>query len=77
VKEYPGFQLGRLKPKKVIITHWENFFKDYTKEPTLVPSTNHDAFFQKASKAQSKEWNYKTDADMFIMPYPGTKISFK
>jgi hypothetical protein len=77
VKEYPGFQLGRLKPKKVIITHWENFFKDYTNEPTLVPSTNHDAFFQKASKAQSKEWNYKTDADMFIMPYPGTKISFK
>ncbi len=77
VKEYPGYQLARLKPKKVIITHWENFFKDYTREPTLVPSTQHDAFFKKASKAQSKEWNYKSDSDIFIMPYPGTKISFK
>lgn len=77
VKEYPSYQLARLKPKKVIITHWENFFKDYTKEPSLVPSTNHDSFFQKAAKAKSKEWNYKSDSDMFIMPYPGTKISFK
>ncbi len=77
VKEYPGYQLARLKPKKVIITHWENFFKDYTREPTLVPSTQHDAFFKKASKAQSKEWNYKSESDMFIMPFPGTKISFK
>lgn len=76
IKEYPSHQLSRLKPKKVILTHWENFFRNYTKEPELGTNTNHDLFFEKAAKAKSKDWNYKSDSDMFIMPYPGTKISF-
>ncbi len=77
IKKYPTYQLARLKPKKVIVIHWENFFKKYTKQASLLPGTNHKIFFKKAAKAKSATWNYQNNSDMFIMPYPGNKIVLK
>ncbi len=50
VDDYPDRLLSYLKPEKVIIVHWENFFKKYKldkKKYKIVPFTNGLCFLER------------------------------
>lgn len=50
VSDYPNRLINYLKPKKIVIVHWENFFKKYElnkKKHTIVPFTNGMCFLKR------------------------------
>ncbi len=61
VNNYPEEILNKLKPKYVILSHWENFFRnrtDLTQTPAEVPFTNVRKFLKRYS-VQAKQLNIK------------------
>lgn len=73
VSDYPNRLLNYLNPKKMVIVHWENFFKKYelnkTKH-TLVPFTNGMCFLKRLEEIVYPS----TLTDKFILPFPNSMI---
>ncbi|MCB1177193.1 MAG: MBL fold metallo-hydrolase [Leptospiraceae bacterium] len=60
------------KPSYIILSHWENFFKeipDDLKELTYVPNNDPDDFIEKLDKVVENKNKY-------FLPYPGASFKF-
>ncbi len=64
VNGYPEAIVGHLAPRRVILGHWEDFFRPRTEGLRLSPGTDIDAFIRRVEGAlpEGGEW---------IMPLPG------
>ena len=51
VADYPVRLLNEIKPKKVVLFHWEDFFDDYDKEEKMVKVTLRGKFRRRIEKA--------------------------
>jgi ribonuclease BN (tRNA processing enzyme) len=79
-KTYPCKYLDTLKPHKVMLIHWEDFFRHYDKTPRAVRGTSVRKFFKLYSTCQPS-----VDADCegsgtiykYILPTPGVTVSVK
>jgi hypothetical protein len=73
VSDYPDKLLKYLSPKKMIVVHWENFFKKYElnkKKHTIVPFTNGLCFLKRL-----EEIIYPLAlTEKFILPLPNSTI---
>ena len=70
VKKYPEGILDKIKPKHIIVGHWENFFRSYAKPPRTVPFTNIKKFIEQVLKMKSE------DSDCYV-PEPGACITYR
>ena len=71
VEKYPEKIVERLKPRYVVMIHWENFFQllpDNASELRLVPTENAALFIERLTKV--------IPADAQFMPAPGTWMRF-
>ena len=73
VKNYPEGIIRNLKPRHIIMSHWENFFKPLPKtdeELEVVPGTDVDEFIKRMERVmpEGAEWT---------LPAPGSKISYE
>jgi hypothetical protein len=78
VDHYPQALLGNLKPQKVILIHWEDFFRDlYDDEAKTVRLTCFNKFF----KGLEQQYECSSIEDLarrgFMMPKPLTLIEVK
>ncbi len=72
---YPQNLINQIKPKKVILTHWEDFFKPYApKKIKTVRATNFNYFYKKIKASEEANFNWESK---YIMPNPGTMIIYK
>lgn len=73
--DYPGGLIKHLQPEHVIICHWENFFKPYTREKKkTVFGTEIKEFIYSLNSV----FPYKIDdKERFSMPNPGVNITIK
>lgn len=71
VKNYPNFLLDYIQPQKVVLVHWEDFFRvpSSTEDVKLVRGTS-----PKKVKTRIEAMNLKKPKDYFLMPKPGTLI---
>ncbi len=75
VNKYPEAILEQIKPKHVILAHWENFFlqrKELYQTPAQVPFTNVKMFLKNYKKI-AKNLNIND----FTMPVANTNLVFK
>lgn len=73
---YPQKILTQVKPKQVLITHWEDFFKPYSPSKIkTIKATNFHYFFKKV-KAINNDWQTNKLSDKFYMPKPGTIVEY-
>lgn len=73
---YPQNLLSQIKPKKVILTHWEDFFKPYSpKKIKTVRATNFNYFLDQVKK--TKIWAKSDLKENFYMGKPGTMFNVK
>jgi len=73
--DYPSALVEHLKPQKVIICHWEDFFVPYNrKEKRTVRRTNVSKFIYSLNSVHPYKIN---DEEMFTMPNPGIDITVK
>jgi hypothetical protein len=71
---YPQNLLNQIKPKKVILTHWEDFFKPYAPEKIkTVRATNFNYFLSQVRKTNI--WSNTDLKDVFYMGKPGTMFN--
>ncbi len=66
---YPENVLKKLTPQLILVSHWENFFKDWKKlkqQPRVVPLTNMKKFIHKLEQSDSSA--------LFVLPNVGTTI---
>jgi L-ascorbate metabolism protein UlaG (beta-lactamase superfamily) len=74
---YPQNLLSQIKPKQVLITHWEDFFRPYApKKIKTVRATNFRYFFKKV-KTIENVWHVNKLSDKFYMPKPGTMVIYE
>lgn len=74
---YPQNLLAQIKPKQVLITHWEDFFRPYAPNKIkTIRATNFNYFFKKV-KAIEGVWPVKKLSDQFYMPKPGTMVIYE
>lgn len=72
VEGYPDELIEYIKPKHIVLNHWENFFKPIQKlqeKPAAVPATNVKKFI----KNLEQTWGDSTD---FSLPLPLTELTF-
>jgi L-ascorbate metabolism protein UlaG (beta-lactamase superfamily) len=69
---YPQNILSQTKPKFVVLTHWEDFFRPYGDPKTKTLRATNFQYFFKQSKSVKKAWPYKYEKEKFCMPKPGT-----
>jgi len=69
VNDYPKAIMKDLDPSKMIVIHWEDFFRETRSDDDvkLVRSTN-------PRKARKRFDELEKKKDFFVMPKPGTKI---
>jgi L-ascorbate metabolism protein UlaG (beta-lactamase superfamily) len=69
VSDYPTAIVKDLDPSKLVIVHWEDFFREPTSDDNykLVRKTN-------PKKARKRFDELGKKKDFFVMPRPGTKI---
>jgi hypothetical protein len=69
VKDYPKAIVSDLNPSKLVIVHWEDFFREPRADDDvkLVRKTN-------PKKARKRFDELGKKKDFFVMPKPGTKI---
>lgn len=74
-KDYPEKLIANLKPKKIIIGHWEDFFRPYQDDPKrTVRFTNMKKFILKLNE----EFEWKQNGEqMFYMPEPGIEMKLQ
>lgn len=70
VRNYPERFLAEIKPRHIIVGHWENFFRSYTKPPRTVPFTNVKKFIEKVKTAKPE------GVDCHV-PKPGACITYR
>ena len=73
VKNYPEGLLQHLRPRHLLLSHWENFFRPVSQLKTqarVVPLTNVKRFLKKVTKVTSAF----RDSLGWTMPNPGTTI---
>jgi len=74
---YPQNLLSQIKPKQVLITHWEDFFRPYSPDKIkTVRATNFEYFFNKV-KSVNDVWQVNKLSDKFYMPNPGTMVIYE
>jgi L-ascorbate metabolism protein UlaG (beta-lactamase superfamily) len=74
---YPQNLLSQIKPKQVLITHWEDFFRPYApKKIKTVRATNFNYFFKKVKTIEGI-WPVNKLSDKFYMPKPGTMMIYE
>ena len=74
---YPQNLLSQIKPKQVLITHWEDFFRPYSPDKIkTVRATNFRYFFNKV-KSVDGVWKVNKLSDKFYMPNPGTMLNYE
>ncbi|MFA9213803.1 MAG: MBL fold metallo-hydrolase [Candidatus Methylacidiphilales bacterium] len=72
---YPQNLVNQIKPKKVILTHWEDFFKPYApKKIKTVRATNFNYFYKKIKA--SEEANFELN-NKYIMPNIGNMLIYR
>lgn len=72
VEGYPEAIMKRLKPRAVVIIHWENFFALLPDDPhglRIVPTVNADRFLARLKSALPEGASYK-------LPAPGTWMHY-
>lgn len=74
---YPQNLLAQIKPKQVLITHWEDFFRPYAPRKIKTVRATNFAYFFKKVKTVEGVWPVKKLSDQFYMPKPGTMIIYK
>lgn len=67
VVDYPRELLTHLRPRKVILIHWEDFFRAYEKEPKIVRGTSFKTFLTRYQSVMGSDYAHRTS-----MPRPGT-----
>jgi len=69
VDDYPGSIVKDINPSKLVIVHWEDFFREPRADDDvkLVRKTNPKKARQRFDELGKKK-------DFFVMPKPGTKI---
>lgn len=68
-KDYPEKVLTAMTPRLILVSHWENFFKEWKKlkeKPRVVPLTNMKKFIHKLEQSDSSV--------LFVLPNVGTTI---
>ncbi|MFY0650746.1 MAG: MBL fold metallo-hydrolase [Cyclobacteriaceae bacterium] len=69
-RKYPKKIIHRTKPKFIMVSHWENFFKPHcevSKTPMTVPATNIKRFIKKLNKING---DMGKDEFEILMPMP-------
>jgi hypothetical protein len=69
VKDYPKAIVKEVDPAKLIVVHWEDFFRE--------PRTDDDVMLVRRTnprKARKRFDELGKKKDFFMMPKPGTKI---
>jgi hypothetical protein len=72
VKDYPEGIMLNLKPRHVILSHWENFFEPYpssSEKLKVVPGTDTDKFIRRLIRSLPPDTGW-------TFPTPGSKIIF-
>lgn len=70
VSNTPDSLLAVLKPRQVIVTHWEDFFRSQTLPSQLSPATDLDAFRESLGKSLSRSAGW-------VMALPQTTFRFR
>jgi len=72
VSEYPNAIIDLLQPQKLMLVHWEDFFRtpDSFDDQRLVRSTS-------PKKVRSRIDQLGKPVDYFVMPKPGTRVKVK
>ena len=68
-KEYPEGIIQELKPRHVVLVHWEDFFRDPEKPPKVLRATNLKRFIRRLERV------LPSDAD-WTMAKPGVELEF-
>jgi L-ascorbate metabolism protein UlaG (beta-lactamase superfamily) len=72
VEYYPEGILEHIKPKKVLMTHWEDLFRPYLEDPPRFIRANN---FKELIPRINKVYPWKTgDQQNLFFPYPGLTI---
>ncbi len=74
---YPQNLLAQIKPKQVLITHWEDFFRPYAPNKIKTVRATNFAYFFKKIKTIEGVWPVKKLSDQFYMPKPGTMVIYE
>lgn len=74
---YPQNLLAQIKPKQVLITHWEDFFRPYAPNKIKTVRATNFAYFFKKVKTIEGVWPVKKLSDQFYMPKPGTMVIYE
>ena len=73
-KEYPDYLINALAPQRVLVCHWEDFFRPFAEEnPRFVRFTNFKRFLLKLNESYPLDVSIK---DRYFLPRPGCKITF-
>ncbi|HEX9083919.1 MAG TPA: hypothetical protein VF836_04195, partial [Gemmatimonadaceae bacterium] len=70
VSNTPDSLLAVLKPRQVIVTHWEDFFRSQTLPKQLSTATDLDAF-------RESLWKSLPRSAGWVMPLPQTTFRFR
>lgn len=70
VSNTPDSLLAVLKPRQVIVAHWEDFFRSQTLPSQLSPATDLDAFRESLRKSLPRSAGW-------VMPLPQTTFRFR
>jgi ribonuclease BN (tRNA processing enzyme) len=70
VTDYPGRFLEKVKLDHIIIGHWENFFRSYSKPPRSVPFTNVKKFIKIVNANKQAHTTCH-------LPKPGTCLTYR
>jgi len=74
-KNYPRELLHYIKPDKIVLIHWEDFFNDlYVEHPKSVPLTNLKKFMKELKKTEGYN-SIDSLKRNYIMPRPLTQIN--
>ncbi len=77
VKPYPKDILELLRPEKIVLIHWEDFFRNfYQKKQKTVRATKMRRFMRHL-RQQYKVRTTEELTKWFIMPKPGTEVKLK
>lgn len=76
VKDYPKTLLNFIEAQKIVLVHWEDFFRDYTKPARTVRLTNVKKFFKRVKEAYG-DIGFGNLKGKVIMPPPGTVFHLK
>ena len=73
VNHYPDSLIKRICPDKILISHWEDFFRPYDEYPKrFVRLTNFKEFLLRLDKRYP--WRNREGDEMFYFPEPGVKV---